>query len=164
MKKLINESRDLKINLKQMAQEGAEFIKIWHSMNHHLRPKVHEINDEVSMAVPEQAMSMREMLNRHVTGMEITGKDNPKYEEEGENKIGIDFRSLDLVDIQEIKQQTKIRYNELLQTAKKEREDYHAKQKQEADEKLVKQFEEYETRKATYNKKTVAEGEADKST
>jgi len=63
-----------------------------------------EFNDdetitEVSQTIPDQAMSVRELLNRYASGQPLGGTE-PIYE--GEDGDGIDPRRLDLAERQEL--------------------------------------------------------------
>ena len=65
----------------------------------------HEFNDdehntEPSKTVPDQAMSVRELLQRFANGLPLGGGKDPIYE--GEDGDGIDPRRLDLAERQEL--------------------------------------------------------------
>lgn len=65
----------------------------------------HEFNDdehntEPSKTVPDQAMSVRELLQRYANGLPLGGGKEPIYE--GEDGDGIDPRRLDLAERQEL--------------------------------------------------------------
>jgi len=55
---------------------------------------------EPSQTVPDQAMSVRELLSRYASGLPLGGGNDPIYE--GEDGDGIDPRRLDLAERQEL--------------------------------------------------------------
>lgn len=65
----------------------------------------HEFNDaesifEPSQTIPDQALSVREILQRYANGLSLGGSNEPIYE--GEDGDGIDPRRLDLAERQEL--------------------------------------------------------------
>jgi hypothetical protein len=59
-----------------------------------------EINNEPSLTIPDQSMSVRELLQRFANGLPLGGVKEQIYE--GEDGDGIDPRRLDLADRQEL--------------------------------------------------------------
>jgi DNA-binding transcriptional MerR regulator len=59
-----------------------------------------EINEQPSMTVPDQSMSVRELLSRYANGLPLGGIKEQIYE--GEDGDGIDPRRLDLAERQEL--------------------------------------------------------------
>ena len=59
-----------------------------------------EKNTEPSMTIPDQSMSVRELLQRYAHGLPLAGGKEPIYE--GEDGDGIDPRRLDLAERQEL--------------------------------------------------------------
>lgn len=59
-----------------------------------------EVNFEPSLTVPDQAMSVREILTRFANGLPLGGSNEPIWE--GEDGDGIDPRRLDLAERQEL--------------------------------------------------------------
>jgi len=59
-----------------------------------------EINNEPSQTVPDQSMSVRELLSRFANGLPLGGGKEAIYE--GEDGDGIDPRRLDLAERQEL--------------------------------------------------------------
>ena len=59
-----------------------------------------EVNNEPSQTIPDQAMSVRELLSRYANGLPLAGSKEPIYE--GEDGDGIDPRRLDLAERQEL--------------------------------------------------------------
>lgn len=76
--------------------------KPWNAANVHLRPKNYKVNDEPSMTIPEQSMTVREIMNRHVRGIPTSGH-NPETAEYDPDAIGVDLRKLDLAEIEDLK-------------------------------------------------------------
>lgn len=63
-----------------------------------------EVNDEPSMTVPDQTMSMRELLTRFANGLPIDGDNSEAFYDDDENSLGINLRTLDLVDQQNLRE------------------------------------------------------------
>jgi hypothetical protein len=59
-----------------------------------------EVNNEPSQTVPDQSMSVRELLRRYASGLPLTNGKEAIYE--GEDSEGIDPRRLDLAERQEL--------------------------------------------------------------
>lgn len=66
---------------------------------HEFKPKG-ETNKQPSLTVPDQTMSLRELLHRHTRGLPLHHVERPTYYNENET---IDLKTLDLVDIQDLK-------------------------------------------------------------
>lgn len=62
----------------------------------------YEIFTDVSQTVPDQSMSMRDLLHRYAQGLPMGGSRQPFYDEENMFN-GVNPKTLDLVDIQEMK-------------------------------------------------------------
>lgn len=65
----------------------------------HYQPYIGEVNQQPSLTVPDQTMSMRQILARHSRGLPISNGKEPIYH--GEDDYIPDPRTLDLVDRQE---------------------------------------------------------------
>ncbi len=72
---------------------------IKHSMNAHIFDKRYEKNRKPSLTIPDQTMSIREILVRFSRGLSIDGVKTPIYDEENDLP---DFRTLDLAERQEL--------------------------------------------------------------
>jgi hypothetical protein len=59
-----------------------------------------EVILEPSQTIPDQTMSIRELIKRYASGLPLGGSQNPIYE--GEDGDGIDPRRLDLAERQEL--------------------------------------------------------------
>lgn len=59
-----------------------------------------EVNNEPSQTIPDQALSVRDLLSRYASGQPLGGGKEPIYE--GEDGDGIDPRRLDLAERQEL--------------------------------------------------------------
>lgn len=62
-----------------------------------------EVNLQPSMTVPDQTMSLREILDRFARGLPVGGHKVPLYDD-GENDLP-NFQTLDLAERQELKEQ-----------------------------------------------------------
>ena len=68
------------------------------------------INNQPSMTVPDQTLTLRQILDRYARGLPLGGtNESPIFDEEETNE-GIDIRTLDLSEVHELTQQ---RVNEL---------------------------------------------------
>lgn len=77
--------------------------KIWNAYNSHQRERNYQVNDQPSMAVPDQTMSLRTIVERYANGLPITGNMNQPLYDDLDNQKGINPLSLDLVDLHEMK-------------------------------------------------------------
>lgn len=84
--------------------ENVPKLKVYNSLSAHMRPKNYKVNDEPSMTVPEQSMTVREIMNRHVRGIPTSGND-PDSAVFDPDAIGVDLRKLDLAEIEDIKRE-----------------------------------------------------------
>jgi hypothetical protein len=75
-------------------------MKIKNILNYHTFDKKYEKNGQPSMTVPDQTMSIRELLRRYASGLPLGGSKEPIYE--GEDGDGVDPRYLDLAERQEL--------------------------------------------------------------
>lgn len=90
-----------------------------------------------SLTVPDQTMSVKQILARHAQGLPITGaKGEPQYNPEGN---GVDIRTLDLSEVYDLKIATQRRIEELKASAKAAAEEAK-KQAAEARKKELEEF------------------------
>lgn len=66
------------------------------------QPTVGEVNKEPSMTVPDQTMSLREIVRRYAAGLPINGVKIPLYDENPEDDVLPDPRTLDLAEREEM--------------------------------------------------------------
>lgn len=76
-------------------------IKTW--LNKHEFPTKGEVNNQPSMTVPDQTMSVQEILKRYAKGLPLDGQKIPIYD--GEDDYLPDPRHMDLADRQELREQ-----------------------------------------------------------
>ena len=79
-------------------------MKVKNSINAHTFEKKYKIVNTPSLTVPDQSMSIRTILERYSRGLPVGGRLDEYYDEEDTMP---DYRTLDLVDIQELQQQVK---------------------------------------------------------
>lgn len=79
-------------------------FKVMHPFSLHLRKWKPKAKFGPSMTSPDKAMSVKELLQRFVNGMPLGGA-TPLWDPEG-SSLGVDPRTLDLVDIQQLKMAT----------------------------------------------------------
>lgn len=79
--------------------------KVYHALNAHERPKNYKQFTKPSLAVPDQSLTIDQLIKRYRRGQPLEGVNTPIYEEEDENLStrvdGVNPKTLDLVDIQE---------------------------------------------------------------
>jgi hypothetical protein len=75
-------------------------MKIRNTLNYNSKEEKYETNGQPSMTVPDQTMSIRELIRRYASGLPLGGSKEPIYE--GEDGDGIDPRTLDLAERQEL--------------------------------------------------------------
>lgn len=66
--------------------------------NSRLFPKNYEVNDLPSMTVPDQSMTVREMIDRHVRGIPFEAGKVPVYNGDDDFFDGQDFSKMELTD------------------------------------------------------------------
>lgn len=118
------------------------YPKIWNSLTTRYRSPYTRQSKMPSMTVPDQSLSIREILERHTSGIGIDGQRVSIFEEdENEAIMGINPYTLDLVDIQRLKIMTNERIEEIKNQAvaeiavKKEQSKERRRLAQEAEEK-----------------------------
>lgn len=89
-------------------------------LNVHLRPKIYSKGGGKSITVPDQTMSLQEILVRFAHGQMPTGNDNAMYHDDVDQEFnqGIDIRRLDLAELHELgttAQEAKSRHKNWLQ-------------------------------------------------
>jgi hypothetical protein len=73
-------------------------MKVFNSLNAAERQKNYKMFTQPSQTIPDQTMSIKEIMERYAKGLPIGGGLTPIYEEE--DSMGINPKILDLVDIQ----------------------------------------------------------------
>lgn len=97
-------------------------MKVFNSLNASEREKEYKVFTQPSQTVPDQTMSIKTILDRYAKGLPIGGGLEPIYEED--ESYGINPKTLDLVDLQELKMNNKKHIETL-----KEREQYEKQNK-----------------------------------
>lgn len=95
----------LKKCIKIQKKKENKIMKIKNTLNYHTFEQKHEKNSKPSLTVPDQTMSIRELLRRYASGLPLEGHKEPIYE--GEDGDGIDPRRLDLAERQELEIQAR---------------------------------------------------------
>lgn len=102
-------------------------------MNYKLFPPSNytgEINDEASLTVPDQTMSIRTILEKYSRGENFSQKIPIFSEDDGEN-MGMDIRRLDISEIAELKKQNDEEIKRMQEELGNKRADKAAKQRDE---------------------------------
>lgn len=116
-------------------------VRTWLNSPTWLPQEQGEINTRPSITIPDQSMTVREILDRHSRGIPITGQGVPQF-------LGDEYapnaKMLDLTEIHAMRQEAK----RLLDEYRKNEADKAAKEKEDADRaRFRKEFEE-EAKKA----------------
>lgn len=82
------------------------YPKVWNSLTVKERKLPKFTCETASMTVPDQSMSIRQIMQQHVRGIPAQGFQQPFYDEE-DSQMGINPKTLDLIDKQEMLKQTK---------------------------------------------------------
>lgn len=94
-------------------------FKVRNKLNYNHEENIGEINDQPSLTVPDQTMSLRTIVERYTRGLPIDGAKVPIYDEENDLP---DFRTLDLAERQEYAEQYAEELKHLAKKAKKAEE------------------------------------------
>ena len=88
-----------------MAKEKPEYElpRIKTQWNKHLFPDYYEVNNDPSLTVPDQTMSIKEIMVRYARGIPFDNTKIPIYDGEDDILEGIDWRTLDLSEREEFK-------------------------------------------------------------
>jgi hypothetical protein len=84
-----------------MTQEKLFSKKVKNSLNVETFPNNYRTKWSASLTIPDQTMSMRELIERHTSGLTLDVGKTPIYDEDGTSQ-GINPKTLDLVDFQEL--------------------------------------------------------------
>lgn len=79
-------------------------MKVKNSLNAKLFPYTGKKILSPSMTIPDQSMSIRTILDRYSRGLPVTGRTDEYYDEEDTMP---DYRTLDLTEIDDLKQNVK---------------------------------------------------------
>lgn len=85
------------------------------NQNAHLFPPTRQGDFEMSVTVPDQAMSIREILDRHSRGLPLDGVRVPVWD--GEEEVP-DFRRMDLAEIEQMMRENREEITYLQQETK----------------------------------------------
>lgn len=105
-------------------------VKVFNSLNAHTRKNNALTCTQPSQTVPDQSMSIKELLKRHVQGLDLQGGKEPLFDED-ETSDGINIATLDLVDLQNMRNKINEKINAFEQ-ARKNKAKQAEKQKAEA--------------------------------
>lgn len=91
--------------------------------NAHLFPKTYRKIKGPSLTVPDQVLSMRQIMERHTRGLPITGGMNPEYPDDQENLDFDDYmppiETMDISEIHDIAAASKARTDDIKKKYKK---------------------------------------------
>lgn len=102
-------------------------------LNHKDLPKHHTVNLNPSMTEPDQALTIPEMLKRYASGRPINAKIYDDYDGGGDHLTGVDIRTLDMSEVNDLIKSTQENIIKLRQVESEKR----LAQKNEALEKSI---------------------------
>lgn len=109
---------------KNQQEPKGDLPKVKNTLNYHLYPKKYKIFTQPSLTIPDQSMSMRELLERHTRGLDLGGiSKEPIFEEEDMPTSGVNPKVLDLVDIENLKLENAQKIKDLQSKAQKHEQD-----------------------------------------
>lgn len=82
------------------------FNGVYNSLNVSHRPKNYKIFEQPSMTVPDQSLSIKQIIDRHTKGLALGGSKTPIYDEDGES-MGINPKTLDLTELHDMATENK---------------------------------------------------------
>jgi len=97
-------------------------MKVRTPLNYHEFEKEYQTFTQPSMTVPDQSMTIREIMDRYARGLDVGGKMEELWEDE-DGSDGINPRTLDLVDLQELKIKAEEKIKSYEKRAKKAKKD-----------------------------------------
>lgn len=90
----------------------------------HMFPKKYEFNDGKSLTVPNDAISIQDLMDRYAHGMPLGGSmDDFRTDEDGNTPDGLpDMRNLDLAEREEVLRQVAEKRDEIIATIRKNKD------------------------------------------
>jgi len=92
--------------------------RVKHALNAHTFETKGQENNEPSQTIPDQSMTLRELLVRYAKGLPLEGKRIPIWE--GEEGFDIDPQTLDLAEIEELKEKAEQELKDIGERIKQE--------------------------------------------
>jgi hypothetical protein len=86
-----------------------------------------QVNNEESKTVPDQSMTLRELLVRYAKGLPLEGQKTPIWE--GEEGFDVDPQKLDLAEIEELREKAEQELKDINNRVKQEVEKKRAKKR-----------------------------------
>lgn len=131
---------------------------VWSSLNAWARPKNYKKNTKPSQTVPDQSLTIKELIDKHSRGINLGAQLTPMYQDDYPSQ-GLDIRKLDLVEVQELKLKVKQDIEDLQKAAQAEiklKKAQHAaaeleKQAKELEEKEINEFKKSKASKSNNN-------------
>ena len=98
--------------------------KVHNSLNYNYEEHPGKQFDQPSMTVPDQSMTIREIMDRYARGLDVGGKMEELWEDE-DGSDGINPKTLDLVDLQIMKIRNEEKIKDYEEHSKKEKAKKH---------------------------------------
>lgn len=80
-------------------------VKVKNSLNAHEFPKNYEKITQPSLTVPDQTMTIREIMERYARGLSFDGTKVPLYDGEDDVLNGVNWNTLDIEEQEQFRQQ-----------------------------------------------------------
>lgn len=97
-------------------------VEVFDTLSARNRKPVFQKMDGPSLTVPDMSMSMREIIDRYTRGVDTGNQHQPIFEQDGEESEGIDPKSLDLAEVEQIKRQNETNIKNLTSKYKAEQQ------------------------------------------
>jgi len=121
------------------------------------RERYYEVNNDPSETIPDQTMSVKEILTRYASGLPIDGQKVPIYENDEDPLHGVNWNTLDLSEKADFIQALKSDIEETRKNWDEQEKRRKQKQAKEAIDKRVKK--ELEKRSRTKDKNLIQDAE-----
>jgi ABC-type phosphate/phosphonate transport system substrate-binding protein len=112
-----------------LTAQPTKLIMVWNSLNARYRPKNLKYSMIPERTIPDQSMDIKTLVERYVNGVPMQVSKVPYYDEEGISQ-GINTKTLDLIDIENLRL-SNVEKIEALQKKWKDEQREQAKQRRE---------------------------------
>lgn len=99
--------------------------RVLNMLNYHPSFNESEKGGGISQTIPEQTLSIRELLQRHQAGIPIDVRTDGMFNEDDDDEIFSNLKTLDLTELRDLRNEM----DEAIKKAQKERADYFEQQK-----------------------------------
>jgi hypothetical protein len=101
-------------------------MKVKNIYSSQLFEKNYEVNDEPSLTIPDQTMSIKEILNRFASGLPVGGQKQALYDETESEDYIPDPRYMDLAERQEFAENYREEFQQIKERVEKPKTDVNS--------------------------------------